>query len=68
MKRWSSQWSWVERAREWDNHQELRRLEKRVEEKQRMDEQHLKIIRAARNKGVQALTDRCRGSRMSAGA
>jgi hypothetical protein len=57
IKRWSSQWEWVERARDWDNYQEMRRLEKRIEEKQQMDERHLKIIRAARNKAVEALTN-----------
>jgi hypothetical protein len=57
IKRWSSRWSWVERARECDNYQEMRRLEKRIEEKQKMDEDHLKIIRAERNKAVEALTN-----------
>jgi hypothetical protein len=55
--RWSSRWSWVERAQEWDDYQEMRRLEVRIEEKQRMDEEHLKIIRAMRNKALQALTE-----------
>jgi hypothetical protein len=55
IRRWSSQWSWLERAREWDAHQEMRRLEARIEEKQRMDEEHLKIIRAMRSKALQAL-------------
>jgi hypothetical protein len=55
IRRWSSQWSWVERAREWNAHQEMGRLEARIEEKQRMDEEHLKIIRAMRSKALQAL-------------
>ncbi len=57
VKRWSSQWQWVERARDWDHYQELRILEARIQEKQQMDERHLKIIRAARNKAVEALTN-----------
>jgi hypothetical protein len=54
--RWSSKWGWVERAQAWDNFQELKRLEKRIEEKQKMDEQHLKIVRAMRSKIIDALT------------
>jgi hypothetical protein len=53
--RWSSQWSWVERAREWDAHQDLRRIDALLEARKRMDEEHLKIIRAARNKAIAAL-------------
>jgi len=33
----------------------MRRLEHRIEEKQRMDDEHLKIIKAARSKALQAL-------------
>jgi hypothetical protein len=55
MKRWSARWSWAERVREWDGHQEIKLLERRIEQKQKMDEDHLKIIRAARSKAVQAL-------------
>jgi hypothetical protein len=57
IRRWSAQWSWVERAREWDHHQEVHRLEKLIEAKQKMDEDHLKIIRGARSKAIQALAD-----------
>jgi hypothetical protein len=53
--RWSARWSWVERAQARDDFQELRRLEARIQEKQRMDEQHLKIIRAMRSKALEAL-------------
>ena len=55
VKRWSSRWGWVERARDWDNYQEMRRLEKRIEEKQKMDENHLRVIRAMRSKAIEAL-------------
>jgi hypothetical protein len=54
-KRWSARWSWAERVREWDGHQEIKLLERRIEQKQKMDEDHLKIIRAARMKAVHAL-------------
>ena len=54
IERWSANWSWLERARIWDGYQELRRLEKRIEEKQRMDDEHLKIVRGARDKVIQA--------------
>jgi hypothetical protein len=57
VKRWSSRWDWVERVREWDDYQEMRRLEKLIEEKQKMDEEHLRIIRAARSKAIKALAD-----------
>ena len=56
LSRWSSKWSWVERAQAWDNFQEIKRLEKRIEEKKKMDEQHLKIVRAMRSKIIDALT------------
>ena len=56
LSRWSATWSWVERAQAWDNHQEIKRLEARIEEKQKMDEQHLKIVRAMRSKIIDALT------------
>ena len=55
LSRWSAKWSWVERAQAWDNFQEVKRLEKRIEEKQKMDETHLKIVRAMRTKIIQAL-------------
>ena len=57
IERWSSQWSWVERVRDWDDHQEMRRLEKRIEEKHKIDEVHLTIIRAARTKAIKALAE-----------
>jgi hypothetical protein len=47
IERWSSKWSWTDRTRDWDTFQEMCRLEARIEEKQQMDERHLKIIRAA---------------------
>jgi hypothetical protein len=55
--RWSSRWGWVERAAAWDDYQEMRRLEKRIEERRAIDEAHLKIIRAARSKAITALTE-----------
>ena len=55
ISRWSGRWDWLERAAAWDDHQEMRRLEHRIEEKQRMDDEHLKIIKAARSKALQAL-------------
>jgi hypothetical protein len=57
IERWSSRWDWVERVREWDTYLQMRLLEKRIEERQRMDEEHLKIIRAARSKAIKALAD-----------
>jgi len=56
--RWSSKWDWVERAKAWDGFQEMKRLETWIEEKQRMDEQHLKVIRAMRSKAIEALAQR----------
>jgi hypothetical protein len=56
LSRWSAKWGWVERTEAWDNFQEIKRLEKRIEEKQKMDEQHLKIVRAMRSKIIEALT------------
>jgi hypothetical protein len=38
IKRWSSRWSWTDRVRDWDNFQELRRLEACIKEKQRIKE------------------------------
>ena len=64
MEQWSSKWSWVERARAWDNHQELRLLEGRIEEKRQMDEAYLRIVRAARGRATSALADGCRGPRV----
>ena len=61
---WSSRWSWVERARTWDNHQELRVLEGRIEEKRQMDEAHLKIVWAVRGRATSALADGCRVPRV----
>jgi len=55
--RWSSRWSWVERAREWDAHLDLRRLEHLIEAKKRMDEAHLEVVMAARSKAIAALTE-----------
>jgi hypothetical protein len=55
--RWSSRWDWVERAAEWDDYQEMRRLEARIEAKQRLDEEDLRIIRAARIQAIKALTE-----------
>jgi hypothetical protein len=55
ISRWSAKWSWVERAQAWDDYQEMRRLEKRIEAKQRMDEKHLRIIRDACSKAIEAL-------------
>ena len=57
IERWSAGWSWVERARAWDAHQEMRRLEKLIEAKQKMDEEHLRIIRGARSKAIKALAE-----------
>jgi hypothetical protein len=45
--RWSSKFDWVERAALWDDYQELRRLEARIEYKRRMDEKHLRVINYA---------------------
>jgi len=55
--RWSSEWNWVERAAEWDHEQEIRLLASRIEAKKRMDEEHLTIVRSARNKAVRRLRD-----------
>jgi hypothetical protein len=55
IERWSARWDWVERAAAWGDHQEMRRLERRIEQKQQMDEEHLRIIRGLRNKAIQAL-------------
>jgi uncharacterized protein YigA (DUF484 family) len=44
-------------ARAWDDYQEMRRLEKRIEEKQKMDEEHLRIIRDARSRAIEALAE-----------
>ena len=60
MEGWSSRWSWVEGARTWDDHQEIRILEGRIEEKKRMNEDHLKIVRGARGRATSALADGCR--------
>ena len=56
ISRWSAHRSWIERARAWDDYQERRRLKKRIEEKQKMEEEHLEIIRSARSKAIEALT------------
>ena len=53
--RWSSKFDWVERAALWDDYQEMKRLEARIEEKRRMDERHLRIINAALQKVVAAV-------------
>ncbi len=55
VSRWSFTWDWVERAAAWDEEQEIRLLTARIEQKKKMDEEHLKIVRGARNKAVQAL-------------
>jgi hypothetical protein len=55
IKRWSAKYDWVERATLWDDYQELRRLEARIEEKKRMDERHLRIINVALQKVVAAV-------------
>jgi hypothetical protein len=57
IERWSSRWDWLERARLWDEYEELRILEGRIEEERRMDEEHLRITRGARSKAIKALAD-----------
>jgi hypothetical protein len=55
--RWSSRWEWVERAAQFDDYLEMRRIEARIEAKQRLDEEELTIIRAARMQAIKALTE-----------
>ncbi len=57
IQRWSSQWNWQERTSAWDEEQDDRLLHSRVEYKRKMDEDHLKIVRAARNHAVKALAE-----------
>ncbi len=57
IQRWSSKWNWEERASAYDETQEVELLASRIEMKKRMDEEHLRIVRHARNKAVQALKD-----------
>jgi hypothetical protein len=57
IRRWSARWNWGERAQEWDEEVEIRELDARIESKKRMDDEHLKIVRTARNKAVQRLKD-----------
>lgn len=57
ISRWSAEWDWVERAAAWDEEQEIRLLATRIETKKKMDEEHLKIVRAGRNKAVERLRD-----------
>ena len=44
MEGWSSKWSWVERARTWDNHQEIRILEGRGERVEEQNEAQCKLV------------------------
>jgi hypothetical protein len=55
IKRWSARHDWIERVALWDDYQELRRLEARIEARRKMDERHLKIISAAMTKVVEAV-------------
>ncbi len=55
IKRWSSRWNWVKRAQEWDAEEDKRLRLSRIEQKRKMDEEHLRIARSGRNKAVQAL-------------
>jgi hypothetical protein len=54
---WSSTWNWVERVEEWDQEEDRRLSLSRIEQKRKMDEEHLRIARAARNKAVRALAE-----------
>jgi len=55
IQRWASEWDWDERASAYDEEQEDKLLASRIEQKKKMDEEHLRIVRGARNKAVQAL-------------
>src|SRR5215210_733983 len=57
IQRWASEWTWEERAGAYDEEQEVRLLASRIEMKKKMDEEHLRIVRHARNKAVKALKD-----------
>ncbi len=57
IRRWSSRWDWQTRVARWDDYQEMRRLETLIKEKQKMDAEHLKVIRSARSKAIKALAD-----------
>jgi|SRR5215211_8347970 len=57
LQRWKTEWNWDERAQEWDEEVEIRELDARIESKAKMDEEHLKIVRTARNKAVLRLRD-----------
>jgi hypothetical protein len=59
IERWSVHWSWAERAQAWDNYQELRRLERQIGAKQKMDEDHMQILRAMRSRAISVLRDLC---------
>ncbi len=54
---WSSKWDWVERATAWDEEEDRRLGLSRIEAKKKMDEEHLRIVRTARNKAVKALAE-----------